>query len=389
MKKLFKKKKKGFTLVELLVVIAVLGIMAGIGLNSMSGITDIFRKRADDKTLDQVARTIQIRLMAGDNKLLPSSSNSNLEYTMDIIPELNFYSQYTSNLMRARATGYENLAGGSEVDARNVRLHIDFYSDSEDNSKHYKRSAIISSYDIVWGDEDSQSNNGSGNTGNGENIINHNSYFESSSNLRFEGSEDISNYWFNQIAPFSTKMDEAPEDEVSVYLRRIVFDPDGLDKIIETTDDEDKKNLAIFKKEEMDKVYEKTTPEDIMLSNLQVKNAIDGFYKKYKNGNISDYIQNISDNQQTIENRTFYTIQTQNLDFVDSNNTLVSPVTGKNYNFKACATTKNDSTIQYSFEFTSQADNGLVTYHSAHFDGDKIFWETSISDFSSMLWDDL
>ncbi len=68
MQKFMKNGKKGFTLVELLVVIAVLGIMAGIGLNSMGGITDIFRQRADEKTCDQIARVIEVRLLAGDYK---------------------------------------------------------------------------------------------------------------------------------------------------------------------------------------------------------------------------------------------------------------------------------------------------------------------------------
>ncbi len=58
--------KKGFTLVELLVVIAVLGIMAGIGLNSMSGITQIFKVRADERTCDQIARVLQVKIQSGE-----------------------------------------------------------------------------------------------------------------------------------------------------------------------------------------------------------------------------------------------------------------------------------------------------------------------------------
>jgi len=61
--------KKGFTLVELLIVIAVLGIIAGIGVTSMSGVTKTFKEKADVETARMVARQIEIQVMAGELSL--------------------------------------------------------------------------------------------------------------------------------------------------------------------------------------------------------------------------------------------------------------------------------------------------------------------------------
>lgn len=63
--RLKKNKKKGFTLVELLIVIAVLGIISGIGINSMQGVVDTFRQKADERTSEQIARNVEILVMAG------------------------------------------------------------------------------------------------------------------------------------------------------------------------------------------------------------------------------------------------------------------------------------------------------------------------------------
>lgn len=80
----FKKRlnKKGFTLVELLIVIAVLGIIAGIGVNSMSGITSTFKVNADKQTCEQLARVIEVQVLAGE--ITPAAAT----LTSTQIPEL-------------------------------------------------------------------------------------------------------------------------------------------------------------------------------------------------------------------------------------------------------------------------------------------------------------
>jgi len=74
--KFFRKRmnKKGFTLVELLIVIAVLGIIAGIAVPSMSGVTDSFKFKADVETARIAAKQVEIYTMMGQ---FPKTSDSN------------------------------------------------------------------------------------------------------------------------------------------------------------------------------------------------------------------------------------------------------------------------------------------------------------------------
>lgn len=67
---MIKKKAKyrnanGFTLVELLVVILVLGILAGISVSRLSTLTDVFKKAADTFSAQSHARDVELKLVTG------------------------------------------------------------------------------------------------------------------------------------------------------------------------------------------------------------------------------------------------------------------------------------------------------------------------------------
>ncbi|MBN2797029.1 MAG: type II secretion system protein [Clostridia bacterium] len=58
--------KKGFTLVELIIVIAVMAILAAIVIPRMTGITQSFKEKADERVCENYARELEIMYQMGE-----------------------------------------------------------------------------------------------------------------------------------------------------------------------------------------------------------------------------------------------------------------------------------------------------------------------------------
>lgn len=85
--------KSGFTLVELLIAIAIIGIIASVGVKSSKTIIDGFKYKADVESAKVIARQLEIKVLAGEIKtnqnnlvdeMYPKSKSNGVKLKADI-----------------------------------------------------------------------------------------------------------------------------------------------------------------------------------------------------------------------------------------------------------------------------------------------------------------
>lgn len=81
MKKMLKN-QKGFSLVELLIVIAIMGVLAALAFSMFAGILGNSRRRADERTADQIAKALTSYIVESGDTKLEILDGTNTNYTV-------------------------------------------------------------------------------------------------------------------------------------------------------------------------------------------------------------------------------------------------------------------------------------------------------------------
>ena len=71
--------RKGLTLIELIVVIAILSILAGIAVPKLTGFTDKAKKISDEQFSEVLKKTILIELLSGEIKIVNEITEIKIE----------------------------------------------------------------------------------------------------------------------------------------------------------------------------------------------------------------------------------------------------------------------------------------------------------------------
>ncbi|MCH4888799.1 prepilin-type N-terminal cleavage/methylation domain-containing protein [Acidaminobacter sp. JC074] len=123
--------KKGFTLVELIIVLAVMAILAAIVIPRMSGVTDSFKIRSDERVAASIAREIQVMVQTGVIDDLGASDTSSVvttDYTSRdnyIAPEIQSTTLAEDALIITLFSDYDINGDGDKDDTDEDKKHIE------------------------------------------------------------------------------------------------------------------------------------------------------------------------------------------------------------------------------------------------------------------------
>lgn len=81
MKKMLRN-QKGFSLVELLIVIAIMGVLAALAFSMFAGILGNSRRRSDERTADQIAKVLTSYIVESGDADLAILTGANADYTV-------------------------------------------------------------------------------------------------------------------------------------------------------------------------------------------------------------------------------------------------------------------------------------------------------------------
>lgn len=111
MKKMLRN-QKGFSLVELLIVIAIMGVLAALAFSMFAGILGNSRRRADERTADQIAKVLTSYILESGDADLAILTGDDTDYTVtfedtagtenaDLSPKLGNEDEHSQNLVLA------------------------------------------------------------------------------------------------------------------------------------------------------------------------------------------------------------------------------------------------------------------------------------------------